>query len=1093
MLGDDFWDQKGSVHKVVDSAIPTRARLTLPATLLTLKNIKDGGKNTVGVFAKKIVQVRTQFGPFMAPVSSRVKKEVKKKEATTVWKKKNAMYKAQETTTLVNEMGTHPNVHQQVQQIQSSEQQQQQIFTPEQLHQLQLQHHANQHQQQSLEHQSHQLGHRTPHQQHLEQQIQHQQVEHQTAQIHQLQHQTQLHQQHQHHFHHQPVHMDNHNQNAMTAVTVAQSLLASAALDANLHHIVVSEFGQPLGFPSPENTIHISQEALQTLQNQFQAGFVQTRDGVEFHTDAETFTAAMNSMVAAQNQDGMSLPVTISIPQESMASAVNSVTETENRDVDDSGVGDMSQATQSDNAAIEIDMDDPQDEVNEQDMKWELKVFRDEGYVESLDFSDEDKCNWMMFVRPARTFKEQNLIATQQEGKLFFITTKPIPSNTELKVWYAADYAKQMNKPLLLEEIEEEAGGSSWSCSVCNGTFPSFIDLESHDCISKPSARRVSGRRKGRPRKYVKPTKTWRQKLEKTRLKESFSQQKKEGLRKRGRPRTRPLVPPPPPEKEEKLEDSPNEVEEPEEFKEVKPPKELKPPKEKKKRGPKKTRDPYQCPHCEEKFVAEAAYYIHVYQHTGIKPFICEVEACNKGFMSKFKLERHCLIHTSPRHHKCPYCDKSFNRKDHLKNHLITHDPNKKIWKCELCGKEYSYNFSYRTHMAFHAAESGQTLVCQICKKEALTKEELLFHLKIHTGARAAKSLTEKTHQCFECGKKFFTRKDVKRHMITHTKKKDFLCQYCPQRFGRKDHLTRHLRTSHTGDNSHTRHRRSHGEGIVRKREKHQLYEKLDPTMVAIQTPVATSEEEQVLAAATSMASQVLHNLSYVSGNVIQPHVNSREIQISTLYDTTNAQTIPNIANLQAPPGMPTVHTSSGPTHYTINEKYILTPQNTTIRQSVDQTMDYRNITHATPVANMYINPGQQHQVMINKEQPNLDLTRSNGVLQTADYQQQRDQNTRTSVLHTSDPRQNQTFSTLLGYMETLRFLENLPTNNTQTIPMQQIQTVDVSQAALHAGNMLPVTAYSSAATSVQNINELAKAIPITHTHHVTYQHQQGT
>ena len=33
--------------------------------------------------------------------------------------------------------------------------------------------------------------------------------------------------------------------------------------------------------------------------------------------------------------------------------------------------------------------------------------------------------------------------------------------------------------------------------------------------------------------------------------------------------------------------------------------------------------------------------------------------------------------------------------------------------------------------------------------------------------------------------------------MVVHTGKRDFLCQFCPQRFGRKDHLVRHIKKSH--------------------------------------------------------------------------------------------------------------------------------------------------------------------------------------------------------------------------------------------------------------------------------------------------------
>ena len=43
----------------------------------------------------------------------------------------------------------------------------------------------------------------------------------------------------------------------------------------------------------------------------------------------------------------------------------------------------------------------------------------------------------------------------------------------------------------------------------------------------------------------------------------------------------------------------------------------------------------------------------------------------------------------------------------------------------------------------------------------------------------------------------FFTKKDVRRHLVVHTKDRDFMCHYCPQRFGRRDHLVRHLRKAH--------------------------------------------------------------------------------------------------------------------------------------------------------------------------------------------------------------------------------------------------------------------------------------------------------
>ncbi|CAG2244594.1 unnamed protein product [Mytilus edulis] len=396
-------------------------------------------------------------------------------------------------------------------------------------------------------------------------------------------------------------------------------------------------------------------------------------------------------------------------------------------------------------------------EEKELDYSYEIKIFKDDGYVDNIDISDEDKCNWMMFVRPARNTAEQNVVVYQQDEHIFFVSIKPIPSNTEIKVWYSAEYAEMMDKPLLpdpepiiTETPDQEATGvaAKWVCSVCYDGFSAFADLEAHLCPGlPPDSRRLRGRpRKGRPRKYIKPSKTWRARLEKSRMLKAKvvdpSQSQPLPPRRRGRPpkNKRPALDIPPPlqveetpddqvldgEPEDKAymeqvmdDDEDEEKTTTEMLDEILGADEDYPEPMPRRRGRKKgriprgprasRREPMQCPHCTETFTKEALFVIHVSDHTEVKPFICEVAECSKGFMSKFKLERHRLIHTCPRHHKCPYCDKSFNRKDHLKNHMITHDPNKKRWVCEECGKEYSYNFSYRTHKAFHDADAGRS------------------------------------------------------------------------------------------------------------------------------------------------------------------------------------------------------------------------------------------------------------------------------------------------------------------------------------------------------------------------------------------------
>lgn len=180
------------------------------------------------------------------------------------------------------------------------------------------------------------------------------------------------------------------------------------------------------------------------------------------------------------------------------------------------------------------------------------------------------------------------------------------------------------------------------------------------------------------------------------------------------------------------------------------------------------------------------------------RQYPCLTPGCNRLFSSKFKLVRHSLIHGGERPFECPSCERRFHRKDHLKTHLQIHNPNKALHACGLCGKKYSSALSFRKHSALHAAEAGDP-VCRLCGATFARREEVMLHLKVHSGSRVVKTPTERRFKCDRCDRSFFTRKDVKRHMVVHTGQRNFLCQFCPQKFGRKDHLVRHTKKTHSG------------------------------------------------------------------------------------------------------------------------------------------------------------------------------------------------------------------------------------------------------------------------------------------------------
>ncbi|CAH2303050.1 zinc finger PLAGL2 [Pelobates cultripes] len=177
------------------------------------------------------------------------------------------------------------------------------------------------------------------------------------------------------------------------------------------------------------------------------------------------------------------------------------------------------------------------------------------------------------------------------------------------------------------------------------------------------------------------------------------------------------------------------------------------------------------------------------------KRFVCPQLLCAKTFSSKYKLCRHMATHSMQKSHQCIHCGKMFHRKDHLKNHLQTHNPNKEALQCPECSKHYSTKHGHRRHLALHAAASGD-LSCKLCLQVFRDSQSVLEHLKSHS-RRASGASKEKKYPCEHCDRCFYTRKDVRRHLVVHTGRKDFQCHFCAQRFGRKDHLTRHLKKSH--------------------------------------------------------------------------------------------------------------------------------------------------------------------------------------------------------------------------------------------------------------------------------------------------------
>ncbi|KAM9830006.1 zinc finger protein PLAGL2-like [Syngnathus typhle] len=145
-----------------------------------------------------------------------------------------------------------------------------------------------------------------------------------------------------------------------------------------------------------------------------------------------------------------------------------------------------------------------------------------------------------------------------------------------------------------------------------------------------------------------------------------------------------------------------------------------------------------------------------------------------------------------------------FHQQEQLKGQLQdSHIANRQLgFHCQECGKEYNTQLGYRRHLV-EAHSAGAGLPC------SEGTPSLLEHLgaghidrppPAEGNNNAVVAVRERKYSCERCDRRFYTRKDVRRHAVVHTGRRDFLCPRCAQRFGRRDHLTRHLKKSHAHD-----------------------------------------------------------------------------------------------------------------------------------------------------------------------------------------------------------------------------------------------------------------------------------------------------
>ncbi|XP_077013052.1 transcription factor IIIA [Tamandua tetradactyla] len=163
---------------------------------------------------------------------------------------------------------------------------------------------------------------------------------------------------------------------------------------------------------------------------------------------------------------------------------------------------------------------------------------------------------------------------------------------------------------------------------------------------------------------------------------------------------------------------------------------------------------------CQKTFKKHQQLKIHQCQHTSEPLFRCNHEGCGRPFTTPSRLKRHekvhegyvcqkecsfvaktwteLLKHVREAHKEettCEVCQKTFKRKDYLKQHMKTHAPERDVCRCprEGCGRTYTTVFNLQSHiLSFH--EETRPFVCEHagCGKRFAMKQSLTRHAVVH-------------------------------------------------------------------------------------------------------------------------------------------------------------------------------------------------------------------------------------------------------------------------------------------------------------------------------------------------------------------------
>lgn len=195
----------------------------------------------------------------------------------------------------------------------------------------------------------------------------------------------------------------------------------------------------------------------------------------------------------------------------------------------------------------------------------------------------------------------------------------------------------------------------------------------------------------------------------------------------------------------------------------------------------------FPCTYCGKKCCSSISLLNHVralHEAEQYKCSKCEFQGTKKH------LERHMRRKHNDEVYQCGSCQKILKSKSTLKEHMWIHSDQRR-YICAVCGLQFKRTSNYHGHMKSHQNKKFQ---CRICGNFFLRKRYLAIHEQtIHNFYGEGVPPQEKRYQCEICGVKLKWKNNLLAHMRIHTGEKPYKCKICGEEFTCHGSLRTHM------------------------------------------------------------------------------------------------------------------------------------------------------------------------------------------------------------------------------------------------------------------------------------------------------------